>query len=83
MLSILIETQCPQHGHERFRIKIIKKPNVPSENIIPKYRTRPKPELSSIIVGRKVTENQIQSYLGEYLRNTGMWNNIVSMRFIE
>jgi hypothetical protein len=83
MASLLIEAQCPQHGHERFRIKVIKKPNVRSEEIIPKFRSRPKPDLSSVIVGRRVTEHQIQTYVGDYLKNAGVWSNILSMRFIE
>ncbi|MGB8779118.1 MAG: hypothetical protein WCD81_00525 [Candidatus Bathyarchaeia archaeon] len=83
MVSLLIETHCPQHGYERFRIKVIKKPNVPSEEIKPKFRSRPKPDLSSVIVGRRVTDYQIQEYVGKYLKTTGVWNNIVSMRFIE
>jgi hypothetical protein len=72
---------CPQHGLERFEIKIIKKYNVSPDLIKPKFRSRPKPDLSCIVVGRDVEYTEIRDYLVRYFNETGLINNIISMRF--
>lgn len=76
-----IEAQCDQHGYERYKIKIIKKFNMPSDEIEPKFRSRPKPgELSCLLVGRDVSVEEIQKYITEYLRQRGVWSSIIRMR---
>ncbi|MCL6579222.1 MAG: hypothetical protein K6T73_07530 [Candidatus Bathyarchaeota archaeon] len=80
MTSVWIEMRCPQHGLERFEIKIIKKYNVSPDLIEPKFRTRPKPDLSGIVVGKNVGYDQIKDYLARYFYETGLMNNIISMR---
>ena len=60
-MNFLIEMKCPIHGYERFRIKVVRKYNIPTNAIIPKLRSRPKPgELSQIVVGRYVPEKEIK-----------------------
>ncbi len=76
-----IEAKCNQHGFERFTIKIVKKFNMPSDEIAPRFRSRPKPgELSCLLVGRDVTTREIEKYITEYLRQKGMWSSIIRMR---
>jgi hypothetical protein len=77
-----IEAKCNQHGFERFKIKIVKKFNMPSDGITPRYRSRPKPgELSCLLVGRDVSNREIEEYITDYLRERGMWESIIRMRF--
>ena len=78
--SLWVEFKCPEHGLERFKIKVIKKYNVTPELIAPKFRTRPKYELSGVVVGRNVNERDIQDYLMQYFRETGLMDKVLSMR---
>lgn len=80
MTSLWVEFKCPEHGLERFKIKVIKKYNVNPELILPKFRTRPKYELSSLVVGRNVREDEIKDYLIHYFRQAGLMDKILSMR---
>jgi hypothetical protein len=72
---------CPDHGLERFKIKVIKKYNVNKELIEPKYRTKPRHELAGVVVGKNVGHREVRDYLVEYFREAGMIDKIVSMRF--
>lgn len=80
MANIFIEFHCPEHGLERFKVKIIKKYNINPRVIQPKFRTRPKYELSGIIIGRNVKYNEIRDYLIHYFRQTGEIERIISIR---
>jgi len=81
MAALWIEFRCPEHGIERFRIKIIKKYNVNTRLISPKFRTRPKHELSGIIVGRNVNYSEAKDYLIQYFKQVGLLGNVISIRF--
>jgi hypothetical protein len=78
--SLWVELRCPEHGLERFKIKVIKKYNVNPEIIVPKYRTRPKRELSGIVVGRNVGNLELRDYLVRYFRDAGMMDKVLSIR---
>ena len=65
-MSIWIELNCPRHGLERFKVKVVRKYNLKSDLIVPQFRSRPKPGLSSLLVGREVSDKEIESYLNEY-----------------
>jgi hypothetical protein len=80
MANLWIEFTCPEHGLERFKIKIIKKYNVTPTLIEPKFRTRPKHELSGIIIGRNVKYNDIKDYLVHYYNETGLIEKVLSIR---
>ncbi|MBS7615699.1 hypothetical protein KEJ45_00655 [Candidatus Bathyarchaeota archaeon] len=80
MTSIWIELKCPDHGLERFKVRIIKKYNIKPDEITPKFRTRPKYELSSIVVGRNVQYNQLTDYLVRYFEETGLKDRVLSIR---
>ncbi len=79
--AIWVEMSCPEHGLERFKIKVIKKYNVNKELIEPKFRTRPRHELAGVIVGKNVGHDEVRQYLAEYFREAGMIDKILSMRF--
>jgi hypothetical protein len=78
--NFLVEVRCPDHGLERFKIKVIKKYNVNPELIMPKYRTRPKHEMSGIIVGRNVSHTEITDFMTEYLKETGLIDRVLTMK---
>jgi len=80
MASFQVELRCPEHGLERFNIKVIKKYNVNPELITPKYRTRPKREMSGIIVGRKVSHTEMQDFMIQYFKETGMIDKVVGLK---
>jgi hypothetical protein len=80
LASLWVEINCPEHGLERFKIKVIKKYNVRPLLISPKYRSRPKRELSSLIVGRNVNQTEIRDYLMEYFREAGLMDQVLRMR---
>lgn len=80
MASFQVELRCPEHGLERFNIKVIKKYNVSPELITAKYRTRPKHEISGIIVGRKVSHTEMQDFMIQYFRETGIIDRVVALK---
>ena len=77
---MMVEMSCPEHGFERFKIKVIKKYNVNKELIEPKFRTKPRHELAGVIVGKDVNQYEVRRYLVEYFREAGMMDKILSMR---
>jgi len=81
LASLWIELKCPEHGLERFKVKVIKKYNIKPDEIMPKYRTRPKHELSGIVIGRNVKYNELTDYLLSYFKETGLIERVVSLRF--
>lgn len=81
MTFIQVELTCPEHGLERFKIKVVKKYNVNKETIEPKFRTKPRHDLSGLIVGRDVSSLEIRDYLAQYFREAGMLDKVLSMRF--
>ena len=83
LASVWVEMACPQHGLERFQIKIVKKFNVKPDIIVPKFRNRPtKGDLSHVLVGRSVTNKQIERYLFDYFREQGLLEVIVRIQLI-
>jgi hypothetical protein len=80
MVNLWVEYRCPEHGYERFKIKVIKKYNVNPNVIIPKFRTRPMLELGSIIIGRRVGQNETRDYLIQYFKETGLMDRVLSIK---
>lgn len=82
--AFIVELSCPVHGLERYKIKIIRKYNVPRQSIMPQFNRRPTPgELSSVVVGKNVSEKDIETYVVNYLHNVGLWNTVLLMRFTQ
>jgi hypothetical protein len=83
LVSILIEMSCPRHGFERFKVRIIKRFNIASSEIMPKLRSKPvRGELSSLYVGRNVSYGEVKDYLIDYFREKGMLEGIVRMKLL-
>lgn len=80
MTSFLVEMSCPEHGLERFKIKIIKKYNVAPQAVLLRFRSRPKSNLSGVVVGRSVHETEVRDCLLKYFKDTGMIDLIISMK---
>jgi len=82
MATLLVELRCPEGGLERFSIKVIKKYNVSPRIIMPKFRTRPKHELSGVIIGKKVERMEVKDYVVEYFKEAGLIDRILSIKLI-
>lgn len=81
--AFIVELSCPVHGLERYKIKVIRKYNVPSQSIEPQFNKRPTPgELSSVVVGKNVSQKDVETYVINYLQNRGLWDTVVLMRFL-
>jgi len=66
MVAILVESICPRHGFERFKIRIVRKYNMKPDVICPKFRTKPREGLSCLLVGRNVNIKDVETFLNEY-----------------
>jgi len=83
MASILVELKCPQHGFERFRVKIVRKFNMASNKIMPRTISKPtEGELNLIYIGRNVNYEDVKKYLINYLDQKGMLEKIVRIQMI-
>lgn len=81
LVSLWIELRCSEHGLERFRIKIVKKFNMSPNTITPEFRSRRKASgLSRLLVGRDVSNHEIENYLIDYFREGGLWESILKMK---
>lgn len=81
MASLWVELKCPEHGLERFKIKIVKRFNIKSDTIMPKFRSKPTADdLSCLLVGRNVSNKEIQDYLADYFRQKGLWEAILRIQ---
>jgi len=81
--SLLVEFNCPEHGLERFRIKIVKRFNMNPDTMLPRFRTRPKAgEIKFLAIGRNVTNTDIQRYFTNYFREKGLWDQVLRMRLV-
>jgi len=81
--SLLVEYNCPEHGLERFRIKIVKRFNMDPDTMLPRFRTRPKAgEIKFLAIGRNVTNTDIERYFTSYFREKGLWDQVLRMRLV-
>ena len=76
----MVETNCPEHGMERYKVKIIKKYNIGPEKIMPKYRTHPRHELSGIVIGKNISYEAARDYLRQYLNESARLSSVMSIR---
>ena len=83
MVSVLIEMRCPEHGFERFKVKIIKRFNISSDEIMPKVTRKPRGgEISLLYVGRNVSYDEAKNYIIGYFREKGMLEEILRVRML-
>ncbi len=83
MASLIVEASCSEHGIERYKIKIIKKYNISQQEIMPRFRTRPKYELSGIVIGKNVSYEAAKDYVVHYLNESSRLNMIMSVRLLK
>jgi hypothetical protein len=81
--SLIIEVNCPDHGVERYKVKIIKKYNIRHEEIMPKFRTRPRYELSGIVIGKSISYETAKEYLEHYLNQSIGLYSVMSIRLMK
>jgi len=80
MYRMLLEVSCPKHGFERYSIKILKKYNIPSKDIAPRFSKLKPKEISRLYVGRDVTKKEIEVFVNDYFSQIGMREMILKMR---
>jgi hypothetical protein len=78
--SLMVESTCSEYGMERYKIKIIKKYNISPEKIMPKYRTRPRHELSGVVIGKNISFETARDYVVRYLNESARQNMVMSIR---
>jgi len=80
LTSVAVEMQCNKHGLERFKVKIVKRFNMPPNMIVPQLSKRPTVgEIKCIYVGRGVSGKEVEQFVRDYFREKGMLKNIVRM----
>lgn len=83
LISFAVEMLCNKHGLERFRVKIIRRFNMPPQMIIPEFSRRPTVgEIKCIYIGRGVSNKEVEGYLINYFREKGLLDKIVRMHLI-
>jgi len=83
MTSYAVEILCNKHGFERFRVKIVKRFNMPSNIIMPELSQRPSiGKIKCIYVGRGISNKEVERFLLDYFREKGMLERIVKMHMI-
>jgi len=83
MQALLVEVNHPEYGLERYKIKIIRRFNVPTTTLKPVIKKRLSEEqLSRLIVGRGVSEKEIIDYVIEHFKKRGIWERILMMKIV-
>jgi hypothetical protein len=83
MTSVIVEMKCPQHGFERFKIKVIKRFNIASDEIMPKISSKPRHgQISGVYIGRDVAYDEVRDYLIDYFDERGMLKEVVRMKML-
>ncbi|MEM4733127.1 MAG: hypothetical protein QXD70_01195 [Candidatus Bathyarchaeia archaeon] len=83
MQGVWVEFNHPRYGLERYKIKVVRKFNVPTDTIAPiPNRRRDQEYINSIVVGRGVSEEEIMNYMVEYFKRTGMLDKVLWMKLM-
>jgi len=77
---MLLEVACPKHGFERFSIKILRRYNIPSKDITPRFSKLKPNEINRVYVGRNVTKKEIERFFNDHFSRIGMREMILTMR---
>jgi len=80
MASLLVELNCPKHGFERFKIKIMKKFNMEIDAIL--LEESRKGEIKSLVVGRKVSNDKIKAYITDYFCERDIIQHVLRMKLL-
>lgn len=86
-MSVELNINCPTHGLERHKIKLIKRVNIASDEIIPKecreYGKPHGPEnrlVQTLYIGRNVGAEKVEDFVSSYLRDVGIAERIIYMK---
>ncbi len=83
MQGVWVECNHPRYGLERYKIKVVRKFNVPTDTIAPVPSRRRDPEyINSIVVGRGVSKEEVMNYMVEYFKRTGMIDRVLWMKML-
>jgi hypothetical protein len=83
MFGLLVEVNHPTYGLERYKIRIVRRFNVPTDTLEPMPKRRVVSEqLSCLVVGRGVSEKEIMEYITEHFKRTGMWERVLLMKMV-
>jgi len=66
---------------ERWKIKVKKHVNIPTETIHPRF-SRKGNDIKYLIIGRNVRPEKIEAYFRDYLRNKGLLERMVRMQLV-
>ena len=82
MPSLLVEIGfSPKYIEERWRIPIKRRFNFPSKEI--KFeKVRGRNRIKAVIVGRRVTENEIIAFCKGYLYGRNLWEKVLQIQLI-
>jgi hypothetical protein len=69
-----VEYNCPRHGLERWRIKVLKLWNVGMKEIIPRYGENKGAFMKNLRVGPDVTSRELEDFLVRYFYDRGLDN---------
>ncbi len=78
MEGIWIKLNHPTFGYEKFKLKVKRTFNLPSDQIQADLRNHPKPHVASIKVGRYVSEDEILEYVKGLYERRGLWRYIIN-----
>jgi len=82
MKALLIELNCPYHGFERFQIKVKRKFNMKKNAIKLNFKNKPHKDIKCILVGRNVTNREIERFIFEFFEKNGLYSQIINWKFI-
>jgi hypothetical protein len=83
MPGLLVEVNHPTYGLERYKIRVVRRFNVPNDTLQPVLQRRVASEqLSCVVVGRGVSEREIMEYITEHFKKTGMWERVLFMKMV-
>jgi len=83
MPGLLVEVNHPTYGLERYKIRVVRRFNVPNDTLQPVLQRRVASEqLSCLVVGRGVSEREIMEYITEHFKRTGMWERVLLLKMV-
>jgi len=83
MQGLLVEVNHPKYGLERYKIRIVRRFNVPIDTVIPAPQRRITSEqINCLVVGRGVSEKEIMDFMVEHFKRTGMFEKIMWMKMV-
>ncbi len=80
MSVLLVDVRSKGDGRERWGIKIKRRFNKKPNIIEPDLSCKGIIRIKGLIVGRHVTNDEIEKFMVDYLRRIGVWSRVIEMR---